>query len=120
MTLPESANYVVGTYYFNIKLNGGSQPVFIPMTLEVRCHKNTNKITETNIFTGDLSIEQFVVPTNLTNFYKLPFYQFRSPECAQIDYIEVLPGSDDNSSYLLLESTAVATDSVTWIVKPLN
>ena len=120
MTLPDTAKYVVGTYYFKVKVSAGTTHSFFPMTLEVRCHKKTNKITETTIFTGGLSIEQSVVPTNTTNFFLLPTYEFRSPECAQIAYIEVRPGSDQNASYLLLESTAVATDSVTWIVKPVN
>lgn len=89
------------------------------MSLDIRCTKKTNKISETNTYFGGLSEVQYVDPETDKNFFVLPAYSMRSDYCASVNYIEVRKGSDQNSTYLLMETRAVA-DGSTWILKPLN
>lgn len=119
VTLPESYNWNVATYYFKLRVRAGTTIRWIDMSLEVKCTDNTNIIEETHIYINGLENVQYVQPTKESNFFVLPNYQFRSIECAQLDRIELRKGSDTNSSYLHMETRAVA-DGSNWIIKPLN
>lgn len=105
MHVPYDLRNVPAEYEFWIKLNAGwTVDKWQLVILSVQCGFDSHflyDLVETNNYTNNFTNLQVVIPSQSTNYYVLPLYNFSNDDIcsSNISSITVIDGGDANSSY---------------------